>query len=97
MWPISQNFLSELPDEVNRVKIAQFAVSIREELSAKQTLLVILTLSYSDNLNTVIAIVARLLNGLKQNQDSVNSDLLLEELQHAKDLIYKISQCKLVC
>ena len=95
-WPVSRDFIREVPEEANRVKIAQFSVLIMQNgpLTGKRILLIILSMSYSDRLDTVTAIIARLIIGWSEGQNSSKRDLQVEDLKKSKQIMLFLSQQK---
>ena len=95
-WPVSRDFIREVPEEANRVKVAQFSVLIMQNgpLTGKRILLIILSMSYLDRLNIVTAIIARLIIGWSDSQDSSKRDLQVEDLKKSKQIMLLLSQNK---
>ena len=95
-WPVSRDFVQTVPEEVSRVKLAQImvhATAIQQlPLNGKRVLLIILTLSVSDSLTKVTAIVARALIGWCEDQDKARRSLTVEDLERAKQIMILLSQ-----
>ena len=95
-WPISRDFVQELPSEVHRISQPLLninAVSLRSlGLSCKQLLLIILTLDYSDCIDKITAIVARLIVGWTESVAHARRDLSNSVLRKAARMIIFLSQ-----
>ena len=93
-WPVSRDFVRQVPDEANRMKVAQFSVIVLDNgpLTGKRILLIILSLSYSDSLATVTAIIARLIVGWSEGDDKCGRDVGVKDLQKAKNIMMFLSQ-----
>ena len=95
-WPVSREFVNTVPVEASRVKLAQILVNstaIQQlPLTGKRILLIILTLSFSDSILKVTAIVARTLIGWTENLEQAKRSLTILDLQKAKQIILLLSQ-----
>ena len=94
-WPVSRDFISNLPEEIHRVKLAQFFTDFNLlpfNLNAKRLLLISLTQLYSDNINKVTGIVARLLNGWKSNIENARNQPSVKDLEEARILLLRVNQ-----
>ena len=95
-WPVSRHFVTSVPDEATRVKsvhILAYATGIQQNhLTGKRVLLIVLTLSRSDSLAKVTAIVARLLAGWSEGLDNARKALTVSDLERAKQTMLLLSQ-----
>ena len=95
-WPISRDFVTSVPDEVARVKLVHImthATGVQQlQLGGKRVLLIILTLSCSDSLSKVTAIVARSLIGWAEGFDCAKRSLTVNDLEKAKQTMLLLSQ-----
>ena len=93
-WPVSRDFIRKVPEEANRMKVAQFSTTVLQNgpLTGKRIILIILSLSYSDCLTAVTAIIARLIIGWSEGISKSKRDVGVEDLKKAKNIMMFLSQ-----